>query len=95
MLSQHPSIAVTFYCLGTLDILNAIESQSSELDRETWRDWLWEQHICRLISSRASADAYTYLLIVAGEYGAGFRPSPFVTPEDFKVSHDSHHNQLL
>ncbi|TFK93292.1 terpenoid cyclases/Protein prenyltransferase [Polyporus arcularius HHB13444] len=58
-------IALAFYCLGTLDILNSIEDQSSELDRETWREWLWEQHI-------------------SGVYGTGFRPSPYVTPEDYK-----------
>ncbi|KAI0754575.1 terpenoid cyclases/Protein prenyltransferase [Daedaleopsis nitida] len=57
-------IALIFYCLGALDILGAIESQSSEIDRETWRDWLWEQHI-------------------SGIHGAGFRPSPFITPEDY------------
>ena len=25
----------------------------------------------------------------AGSYGAGFRPSPFITPEDFKVSYQT------
>ena len=39
-------IAVIFYCLGSLDILDTLGSQSSELERETWRDWLWEQQIC-------------------------------------------------
>ncbi len=39
-------IAVVFYCLGTLDILGHLEKQSNDLDRETWRSWLWEQQIC-------------------------------------------------
>ena len=39
-------IAVIFYCMGTLDILNSLESQTKEHERETWRDWLWEQQIC-------------------------------------------------
>ncbi|KAI0770607.1 terpenoid cyclases/Protein prenyltransferase [Fomes fomentarius] len=58
-------IALAFYCLGTLDILGTMNSQSSELDRETWKDWLWEQYI-------------------SGDYGTGFRPSPYSTPEDSK-----------
>ncbi|KAI0655560.1 terpenoid cyclases/Protein prenyltransferase [Cubamyces menziesii] len=56
-------IAVIFYCLGSLDILDTLGSQSSELERETWRDWLWEQQI-------------------SGTHGTGFRPSPYMTPED-------------
>ncbi len=35
-----------FYCMGTLDVLASWDSQSKEHDRETWRDWLWEQQIC-------------------------------------------------
>ncbi|KAI9069323.1 terpenoid cyclases/Protein prenyltransferase [Trametes sanguinea] len=57
-------IAVIFYCLGTLDILNQLATQSSEEEREDWRTWLWEQQI-------------------SGKYGTGFRPSPYMTPEDF------------
>ncbi|KAL1946071.1 hypothetical protein VTO73DRAFT_15198 [Trametes versicolor] len=57
-------IAVVFYCLGTLDILGHLEKQSSDLDRESWRSWLWEQQIC-------------------APFGTGFRPSPFMTPENF------------
>ncbi|OBZ71710.1 Geranylgeranyl transferase type-1 subunit beta [Grifola frondosa] len=36
-------IAVVFYCLGTLDLLGVVESKTSEIERETWRAWLWEQ----------------------------------------------------
>ncbi|KAI0759362.1 terpenoid cyclases/Protein prenyltransferase [Trametes elegans] len=56
-------IAVAFYCLGTLDILELLNSKSSEHDRESWRSWLWEQQI-------------------SGPWGAGFRPSTYVTPEE-------------
>ncbi|KAI8986274.1 terpenoid cyclases/Protein prenyltransferase [Trametes punicea] len=57
-------IAVVFYCLGTLDILDMLSSKTEELEREAWRSWLWEQQI-------------------SGRYGTGFRPSPYMTPEDF------------
>ncbi|KAI0351394.1 terpenoid cyclases/Protein prenyltransferase [Trametes cingulata] len=56
-------IALVFYCLGSLDILGLLDTQTSDSDRETWRSWLWEQHICL-------------------PFGAGFRPSPYMTPED-------------
>jgi geranylgeranyl transferase type-1 subunit beta len=39
-------MAIVYYCLSTLDILDALESQSTETDRETWRDWIWKQQIC-------------------------------------------------
>ncbi|KAI0927734.1 hypothetical protein AcW1_007107 [Taiwanofungus camphoratus] len=38
-----PSIAVVFYCLGTLDLLGALESKTNDAERRAWRDWLWEQ----------------------------------------------------
>ncbi|KAI0629999.1 terpenoid cyclases/Protein prenyltransferase [Trametes polyzona] len=60
-------IALVFYCLGSLDILQLLDSKTSELDRENWRSWLWEQQI-------------------SGPFGAGFRPSPYVTPEDGELS---------
>ncbi|KAI0694847.1 terpenoid cyclases/Protein prenyltransferase [Earliella scabrosa] len=38
-------MAIIFYCLGMLDILGVINTQSSDLERETWKDWIWEQYI--------------------------------------------------
>ena len=46
MLTDPDRIALIFYCMGTLDILASWDSQSKEHDRESWRDWLWEQQIC-------------------------------------------------
>ncbi|KAH9850205.1 terpenoid cyclases/Protein prenyltransferase [Lenzites betulinus] len=57
-------LAIVFYCLGTLDILELLDKKSSDSERQSWRDWLWEQQI-------------------SGQFGSGFRPSPYVTPEDF------------
>ncbi|KAI0642970.1 terpenoid cyclases/Protein prenyltransferase [Trametes meyenii] len=63
-------IALVFYCLGSLDILDFVTSKSSDLDRETWKSWLWEQQ-------------------TTGQYGSGFRPSPYSTPEDYNGSTSS------
>ncbi|TBU21837.1 terpenoid cyclases/Protein prenyltransferase [Dichomitus squalens] len=38
-------MAVIFYCLGTMDILSTLQSQSGEQDRESWKEWFWEQQI--------------------------------------------------
>ncbi|KAI0373782.1 terpenoid cyclases/Protein prenyltransferase [Pilatotrama ljubarskyi] len=60
-------IALVFYCLGALDILGLLATQTSDLERETWRSWLWEQQI-------------------SSQFGTGFKPSPYVTPEDCSTS---------
>ncbi|KAJ3762747.1 terpenoid cyclases/protein prenyltransferase alpha-alpha toroid [Lentinula raphanica] len=38
-------MAVAFYCLGSLDLLNMVQVKTSETDRESWREWIWEQQI--------------------------------------------------
>ena len=78
-----PRIAIVFYCLGTLDILNVTEPQSTELDRQTWREWLWEQQVCEMICPTSVFEQCDDR-IAAGPNGTGFRPSPYVTPEGCK-----------
>ncbi|KAJ3998832.1 terpenoid cyclases/protein prenyltransferase alpha-alpha toroid [Lentinula boryana] len=53
-------MAIAFYCLGSLDLLKMVQERTSETDRESWREWIWEQQ-------------------TSGNYGSGFRPSPFMT----------------
>ncbi|KZT12168.1 terpenoid cyclases/Protein prenyltransferase [Laetiporus sulphureus 93-53] len=36
-------IAIVFYCLGSMDLLNILESKSTPSERDRWRKWLWEQ----------------------------------------------------
>ena len=53
-------MAIIFYCLGMLDVLGVINTQSSDLERETWKDWIWEQYICRrshFVLSRFDSDS--------------------------------------
>lgn len=35
-------LALGFYCIGSLDILGALEGTPIS-EREMWREWLWEQ----------------------------------------------------
>lgn len=35
-------LGIVFYCIGSIDLLGAVEAQS-ESDREWWREWVWEQ----------------------------------------------------
>ncbi|KAI0783426.1 terpenoid cyclases/Protein prenyltransferase [Abortiporus biennis] len=37
------TLAVGFYCLGTLDILGLLESKTNEVERKDWKEWIWEQ----------------------------------------------------
>ncbi|KAJ7066578.1 terpenoid cyclases/protein prenyltransferase alpha-alpha toroid, partial [Mycena amicta] len=41
--SRHSRTAVGFYCIGTLDLLGALDSKTTPTDRENWREWIWEQ----------------------------------------------------
>jgi len=40
-------LALAFYCLGSLDLLDLLESKTNEFDRQDWREWIWEQHTRR------------------------------------------------
>ncbi|KAJ7504424.1 terpenoid cyclases/protein prenyltransferase alpha-alpha toroid [Mycena galericulata] len=36
-------LAIGFYCIGALDLLGALQTKTSEPDRSSWREWIWEQ----------------------------------------------------
>jgi hypothetical protein len=37
-------MAVGFYCLGSLDLMGLLQSKTSEVDRESYTEWIWEQY---------------------------------------------------
>ncbi|TEB39976.1 terpenoid cyclases/Protein prenyltransferase [Coprinellus micaceus] len=39
-------LGIVFYCLGIMDLLGALDTQS-EAEREWWREWVWEQQQTR------------------------------------------------
>lgn len=43
--NDQARLVIGFYCLATLDILDALESASSESEKEGWRSWIWAQQI--------------------------------------------------
>ncbi|KAJ7334090.1 terpenoid cyclases/protein prenyltransferase alpha-alpha toroid, partial [Mycena albidolilacea] len=36
-------LVIGFYCLGILDLLGLVQAKTSETDRDSWREWIWEQ----------------------------------------------------
>ncbi|KAK7050524.1 terpenoid cyclases/Protein prenyltransferase [Favolaschia claudopus] len=38
-------MAVVFYCVGILDLLGALQEETTELERGSWRNWIWEQYL--------------------------------------------------
>ena len=38
-------MAIAFYCLGTLDVTGVAERQISPTDRESWKEWIWDQYV--------------------------------------------------
>lgn len=45
------SIAVGFYSLGSLDIIQMLDKRTKEADRNLWREWIWAQQVERRASS--------------------------------------------
>jgi geranylgeranyl transferase type-1 subunit beta len=37
-------LALGFYCIGSLDLLGLLTVESSQTDRDLWRQWIWEQY---------------------------------------------------
>ncbi|KAJ7149043.1 terpenoid cyclases/protein prenyltransferase alpha-alpha toroid [Mycena crocata] len=37
-------MAIIFYCVGTLDLLGVLPQETNEIDRLSWRTWIWEQY---------------------------------------------------
>ncbi|KAJ7726523.1 terpenoid cyclases/Protein prenyltransferase [Mycena metata] len=37
-------MAIVFYCVGTLDLLGVLQDQTTEMERFSWRNWIWEQY---------------------------------------------------
>jgi len=38
-------LALAFYCIGSLDLLNQLLDKTKQDDRESWREWIWEQQV--------------------------------------------------
>jgi geranylgeranyl transferase type-1 subunit beta len=38
-------MAIAFYCLGTLDVTSMTERQISPTDRQSWKEWIWDQYV--------------------------------------------------
>ncbi|KAI0088510.1 terpenoid cyclases/protein prenyltransferase alpha-alpha toroid [Irpex rosettiformis] len=36
-------MAIGFYALGSLDILGTVNTSTTDVDRQSWIDWIWEQ----------------------------------------------------
>jgi geranylgeranyl transferase type-1 subunit beta len=37
-------MAIVFYCVGILDLLGALQDQTSDMERVSWQTWIWEQY---------------------------------------------------
>src|ERR1700722_20990981 len=72
-------MAVVFYCIGTLDLLGMLKERTSENDRESWRDWIWEQQACEVFRGSLRPALCDLTSASGGKSGAGFRPSPHMT----------------
>ncbi|KAI0768878.1 terpenoid cyclases/protein prenyltransferase alpha-alpha toroid [Irpex lacteus] len=36
-------MAIGFYTLGSLDLMGTINTSTTEVDRQSWKEWIWEQ----------------------------------------------------
>ncbi|CAK5280367.1 unnamed protein product [Mycena citricolor] len=37
-------MSIIFYCIGTMDLLGVLHQETTEMDRASWRSWVWEQY---------------------------------------------------
>ena len=44
-LSLSSRMAIAFYCLGTLDVTGLTEQKISPTDRQSWKEWIWDQYV--------------------------------------------------
>jgi hypothetical protein len=51
-------MALSFYCLGFLDLSGELEAKSKDWEREQWKEWIWSQQTREL--TVASAYAYFF-----------------------------------
>lgn len=54
------SVALAFYCLGALDLLDTLKTKTNELDRQNWIQWIWEQQTrsCQLEGMHVASRLY-------------------------------------
>jgi hypothetical protein len=52
-------MAIAFYCLGTLDVTGSAEQKISPTDRESWKEWIWDQHV-----GESPARCFAFLYVV-------------------------------
>lgn len=45
-------LAIAFYCIGSLDLLGELEGRIPQAERESWREWVWEQQAGRQFGAR-------------------------------------------
>ena len=91
-------MAIAFYCLGTLDVTGVAERQISPTDRESWKEWIWDQYVgkeyclslslsklrgCSLFSVLNLLTWCLYAPIIEG----GFHPGPFVSVSGGDTAH--------
>jgi len=67
-------VAIGFYALGSLDIIDLLTSKTKPTERDGWREWIWEQQV-RSSARSSRSDAANQ------DYVGGFRPSPFMRVE--------------
>ena len=69
---------VAFYILAGLDLMGILNEKLSQVDRDAWRDWIWDQQISAFPHRHIFHKANFESNILAGAYGTAFRPSPIV-----------------
>lgn len=64
---SNARMTFAYFCLGSLDLLQQLDSVVSQSDREAYLSWVYEQQLCMYC---------TCVNIPASELGGGFRGSP-------------------
>lgn len=72
-------LALSFYCLGSLDVSGELEKKTKDWEREHWREWIWGQQTCGHYGTGFRASSYMTAKHSAEEHSGYDNPQIIMT----------------
>jgi geranylgeranyl transferase type-1 subunit beta len=72
-------LALSFYCLGSLDVSGELEKKTRDWEREQWREWIWGQQTSGYYGTGFRASSYMTAKHSTEEYASYDNPQIIMT----------------
>ncbi|KAG1822702.1 terpenoid cyclases/protein prenyltransferase alpha-alpha toroid [Suillus subaureus] len=86
-------LALSFYCLGSLDVSGELEKKTRDWEREQWREWIWSQQTREPVLKSKCVGELSQS--PGGHYGTGFRASSYMTTKHSTEEYSGHDNPQI